>query len=171
MSRPVRDTCTREHRTGPQSDDLSSKGSPGDVLLPLSHPRLICCYSCSSPRARLERHTQPCRKPWCRILSYGASQAPPVRAQAEVAARQFVRSMSPHATPLLLPALFDAMDAKRQWQIKASRAAVKQRGCRCRTICLHLHAVEVSSIVWAWECHTFSTPFEHLPSRLNVSDD
>jgi len=47
-------------------------------------------------------------------------QAPPVRAQAETAARLFVRSMSPHATPLLLPALFDAMDAKRPWQIKVS---------------------------------------------------
>ena len=47
-------------------------------------------------------------------------QAPPVRAQAETAARQFVRGMSPHATPLLLPTLFEAMDAKRQWQIKAS---------------------------------------------------
>jgi len=56
-----------------------------------------------------------------RSLTYAwQAQAPPVRAQAETAARQFVRSMSPHATPLLLPALFDAMDAKRPWQIKVS---------------------------------------------------
>ena len=56
-----------------------------------------------------------------------------MRAQAETAARQFVRSMSPHATPLLLPALFDAMDAKRPWQIKVGML-------ECHLVVTVLHA-------------------------------
>lgn len=45
-------------------------------------------------------------------------QAPPVRSQAETAGKLFVSSMCPYATPLLLPALFEAMDVKRPWQVK-----------------------------------------------------
>ena len=44
-----------------------------------------------------------------------------------------MRSMSPHATPLLLPALFDAMDAKRPWQIKAGNSVHR---CLCETAML-----------------------------------